>query len=204
MKQLDSHAADEESFCNSEWTSEVNEIMIRDAQEFKTPHGTIGSLIEQTPKDCISRVFLEDKLFETWHSGRIVLIGDGAVNALQDAVILANCLYDLESYDTKHITEAFKDYYEQRFKHVKSQYETSKLKSKLTFGQTLPERILRFVVFKFLPKSFFDKELIKEGAYRPQVSFLPYIENRGKGHVLPQKPSKRHNNNRNTKVATAV
>lgn len=79
MKQLDSHAADEESFRNSEWTSEANEIMIRDAQEFKTPHGTIGSLIEQTPKDCISRVFLEDKLFETWHSGRIVLIGDGKI-----------------------------------------------------------------------------------------------------------------------------
>ncbi|KAF9281050.1 hypothetical protein BGZ74_002459, partial [Mortierella antarctica] len=114
-----------------------------------------------------------------------------AVNALQDAVILANCFYDLESYDTKSITEAFKDYHGQRCKHVKTQYETSKLNSKLTFGQTLPERILRYVVFKFLPKSFFDNELIKEGAYRPQVSFLPYIKNRGKGHVLPQKPSKR-------------
>ncbi|KAG0027872.1 hypothetical protein BGZ82_008725 [Podila clonocystis] len=192
MKQLDPRAADEESFRNSEWTSEANEAMIRDAQDFKTPHGTIGSLIKQTPKDYISRVFLEDKLFEKWHHGRVVLIGDGAVNALQDAVILANCLYDLESNDTKNITEAFKDYHEQRCKHVKTQYETSKLNSKLTFGQTLPERILRFVVFKFLPKSFFDKELIKEGAYRPQVSFLPYIENRGKGHVLPQKPSKRH------------
>lgn len=59
----------------------------------------------------------------------------GAVNALQDAVILANCLYDLDSYDTKSITEAFKDYHEQRCNHVKSQYETSKLNSKLTFGQ---------------------------------------------------------------------
>ncbi|KAI9237903.1 MAG: hypothetical protein BYD32DRAFT_415218 [Podila humilis] len=203
MKQLDSRAADEESFRNSEWMSEANDAMIHDAYDFKTPHGTIGSLIEQTPKDLMSKVFLEDKLFETWYNGRVVLIGDachkmlpgagqGAVNALQDAVILANCLYDLESYDTKSIAEAFKDYHEQRCMHVQSQYETSKLNTKITFGQTLSQRILRFVVFKFLPKSFFDKELIKEGAYRPQVTFLPRIPNRGRGHVLPQKPSKRH------------
>lgn len=59
----------------------------------------------------------------------------GVVNALQDAVILANCFYDLESYDTKSITKAFKDYHGQRCKHVKTQYETSKLNSRLTFGQ---------------------------------------------------------------------
>ncbi|KAG0013018.1 hypothetical protein BGZ81_001277 [Podila clonocystis] len=80
-------------------------------------------------------------------------------------------------------SRAFKDYHKQRCKHVKTQYDTSKLDSKLTFGQTLPKRILRFVVFKFLPKSFFDKELIKEGAHRPQRTV-------GRGHVIPQKPSK--------------
>lgn len=79
MKQLDSRAADEESFRNSEWTSEANDTMIRDAHDFKTPHGTIGSLIEKTPKELISKVFLEDKLFETWYNGRVVLIGDGEI-----------------------------------------------------------------------------------------------------------------------------
>ncbi|KFH67579.1 hypothetical protein MVEG_06311 [Podila verticillata NRRL 6337] len=132
MKQLDSRAADEESFRNSEWTPEANEAIIRDAANFKTPHGTICCLIEQTPKELISRVFLEDKLFETWHHGRTVLIGDachtllpsasqGVVNAMQDAVILANCLYDMTSVPPYNITAAFKDHHNQRHEHVMSQ-----------------------------------------------------------------------------------
>ncbi|KAF9316903.1 hypothetical protein BG003_001433 [Podila horticola] len=154
QKQLDSRAADEESFRNSEWTSEANEAITRDATDFKTPHGTIGSLIEQTPKEFVSRVFLEDKLFETWFDGRTVLIGDachkllpsagqGAVNAMQDAVILANCLYDMASIHPHDITATFKDYRQQRHEHVVSQYETSKTNAKLMYGQTLPEKILR-------------------------------------------------------------
>lgn len=41
--------------------------------------------------------------------------GQGATNAMQDAVILANCIYDLQSNSPKHITEAFKSYKEQRW-----------------------------------------------------------------------------------------
>ncbi|KAG0089569.1 hypothetical protein BGZ93_009793 [Podila epicladia] len=65
MNQFNSQAADDESFRNSEWTHEANEAIIPDAASFKTPHGAIGGLIEQTPKEHISRVFIEDKLFET-------------------------------------------------------------------------------------------------------------------------------------------
>lgn len=39
----------------------------------------------------------------------------GAVNAMQDAVILANCLYDLKDNTQKSITAAFKSYYDQRY-----------------------------------------------------------------------------------------
>lgn len=38
---------------------------------------TIGDLIDVTPKEQINKVRLEEKIFETWHLGRIVLIGDG-------------------------------------------------------------------------------------------------------------------------------
>lgn len=38
---------------------------------------TIGDLIDVTPKEQINKVRLEEKIFETWHHGRIVLIGDG-------------------------------------------------------------------------------------------------------------------------------
>jgi len=46
-------------------------------------------LIDNTPKEVISKVMLEDKMFETWHSDRVVLLGDGkcttvyATNSIQ-------------------------------------------------------------------------------------------------------------------------
>ena len=39
--------------------------------------GTMGDLIDATPKDKISRVMLEEKLFDSWYFDRTVLIGDG-------------------------------------------------------------------------------------------------------------------------------
>ncbi|KAF9326209.1 hypothetical protein BG006_010347 [Podila minutissima] len=105
MKQLDSRAADEESFRNSEWRSEANEAMIRGAQDFKSPHDTIGSLIEQTPKDYISRFFSRTSC---------------AINAFQDAA---------------NITAAFKNYPEQRYDHVKGQYDRSKVNAKIMYGR---------------------------------------------------------------------
>jgi 2-polyprenyl-6-methoxyphenol hydroxylase-like FAD-dependent oxidoreductase len=61
--------------------------------------------------------------------------GQGAVNALQDAVILANCLYDLESKSPNHITEAFKSYKEQRYPHAKYQMDKSRAMGKISYGQ---------------------------------------------------------------------
>lgn len=69
--------AEDELLRNSEWGPESNDAMVKEVREFLSPiGGTMGDLIEQTPKDTISRVFLEDKIFETWHHGRTVLIGD--------------------------------------------------------------------------------------------------------------------------------
>lgn len=57
--------------------------MCREVRHFKVPIGkegvtvTMGDLIDKTPKDMISKVMLEEKLFETWFGGRTVLLGDG-------------------------------------------------------------------------------------------------------------------------------
>lgn len=78
-KQLTSLEESEElKFRNSEWGPEHNAAMINEVKDFKVPiAGTLGNLIDATPPELISRVFLEDKLFETWTHGRTVLIGDG-------------------------------------------------------------------------------------------------------------------------------
>ncbi|KAG0007058.1 hypothetical protein BGZ65_010260 [Modicella reniformis] len=55
-----------EKFRNSEWGPESNEQLIKMVENLKTPFGkTMGEIIAKTPRDRISRVFLEDKLFDT-------------------------------------------------------------------------------------------------------------------------------------------
>jgi len=56
------------------------------------------------------------------------------VNALQDAVILANCLYDLEDISQQSVTAVFKRYHDQRYIHAKNQFENSELAAKITTG----------------------------------------------------------------------
>ncbi|KAG0205652.1 hypothetical protein BGX28_002768 [Mortierella sp. GBA30] len=201
--QLDARESEDESFRNSEWSSDTNQGLIKEIYEFKTPYGKLGKLIDATENDRISKVYLEDKLFKTWHHGRTVLIGDaahkllpsagqGAVNAMQDAVILANCLYDLSSVTLEGISDALKDYRDQRYSHVLAQYEASKRNAKIMYGQTWWERLARNIVFKYLPESARTKNLVHELSYRPQATFIPQVPNRGTSEVIPQKQSKKY------------
>ncbi|KAI8350677.1 hypothetical protein B0O80DRAFT_457228 [Mortierella sp. GBAus27b] len=202
--QLDATTPENRAIMNAEWGPEGNEAMIKEIYNFPTKYGPLGQFIDETPRERISRVYLEEKMFETWYHGRSVLIGDaahkmlpsagqGAVNAMQDAVILANCLYDIANNPTsENITNAFRDYQEQRMPHVRQQFDISKTMAKVIYGQTWSERLLRRIVFGYLPKSMLHKDTIKSGAYRPQCTFLPLTPNRGTYPPLPQKPSKRY------------
>ncbi|KAG0262153.1 hypothetical protein BG011_000273 [Mortierella polycephala] len=193
-----------EQFRNSEWGPEANEAMIKQFYDHPCPYGgKMGDLIDDTPKDLISKVFIEDKMFDTWFHSRVVLLGDachkmlpgsgqGAVNAMQDAVILANCLYDLVDASSKSITTVFQDYYDQRYPLAKHMLENSRIMSKAQVGQSWWERALRYAFFNLIPDWVQQHTLAKNAEYRPQIAFLPLIENRGTGHVLPQKASRRH------------
>lgn len=75
--QLDEKQSQENEAKGSQWGPGTSAQMIDEIRDFRTPFGTMGDLIDATPKDVISQVYLEDKLFETWHNRRVVLIGDG-------------------------------------------------------------------------------------------------------------------------------
>ncbi|KAG0358200.1 hypothetical protein BGZ54_010544 [Gamsiella multidivaricata] len=167
--QLTAEEANEKRFSNAEWGPEANQAMLNEFADMACPWGgKMSDIFEDTPKHLISKVFLEEKMFKTWYYGRTVLMGDachkmfpgagqGAVNAFQDAVVLANCLYVMEDKDPNTITAAFQEYYRQRFDRANYQYNQSSYMSKTQSGQ-----------------------------YRPLVSWLPMIENRGTVPVLPQ------------------
>ncbi|KAF9170439.1 hypothetical protein BGX20_008958 [Mortierella sp. AD010] len=193
----------DETFRNSEWGPELIDSMIAQVADHKVPFGTLGDLIQATPRELISKVYLEEKLFETWNHDRIALIGDachkmlpsagqGAINAMQDAVILANCIYELRSPSHKQIVAALKDYKSQRYDHAKKQVQISSTVGKVFYGQTWYEKLMRKAVFTWMPMSFEERNFFKLAGYRPQVAFLPFVENKTNLKILPQKKSKRY------------
>lgn len=111
---------------------------------------------------------------------------------MQDAVVLANCIYEMRSSSHDDIKAALKDYKKQRYAHAKQQVENSNAAGKILYGQNRFEKFMRKAVLAWLPKSFEKSNLTKAGSYRPQASFIPQAPVRGTVPVLPQKPSKRY------------
>ncbi|KFH70983.1 hypothetical protein MVEG_03829 [Podila verticillata NRRL 6337] len=72
-----------DSFRNSEWGPEAAEALAREVRDFKVPGGkdgkelTLAEYIDRTPSDLMSKVMLEEIVFDTWYGGRTVLLGDG-------------------------------------------------------------------------------------------------------------------------------
>lgn len=67
----------DDQFKSSDWVPQQNKAMMDSIRHFKTTYGTMGDLFDVTPMEGVSKVYFEDMLFETWHHGRTVLIGDG-------------------------------------------------------------------------------------------------------------------------------
>ncbi|KAF9434845.1 hypothetical protein BGZ76_007331 [Entomortierella beljakovae] len=189
---------------NPEWSSQSVEATVDKLRDTKIPFGgTLGDIFDNTPKDLISNVYLEEKMFETWTHGRVALLGDGAVNAMQDAVILANCIYDLAGLSTSDVAAALEDYKQQRHIHAKTAVETSASAGKLLYGQTWFEKLLRKIIFGWMPKWLEENNLKKSAAYQPQVTFLPLIPKKGTLQTIPQKMSKRYQAEQDQKAKAA-
>ncbi|KAF9080090.1 hypothetical protein BGX23_002652, partial [Mortierella sp. AD031] len=65
---------------NTGWGSLAVQGMCDETRGIAIPGGngdmTLGDIMDLTPKDLMSKVMLEEKVFETWYSGRTVLLGD--------------------------------------------------------------------------------------------------------------------------------
>ncbi|KAF9188088.1 hypothetical protein BGZ49_003981, partial [Haplosporangium sp. Z 27] len=209
--QLPSQTAKDMQFRNSEWGPESSNSILDKYRDFPNPiGGTMGELFDATPKERTSKVFLEEKLFKTWHYGRCVLIGDachklhpaggqGATSAIQEAIVLANCIYAMPDHSMNSIDEAFKKYVKYTYFNAEAVYNTSSAMAKILNGQKWYERAIRKVVLDYLQPLFLKSQIKKDQAFRPLVAWLPQIEKRGYGPVHPQvyeentKPTKDQN-----------
>ncbi|KAF9086997.1 hypothetical protein BGX23_008428, partial [Mortierella sp. AD031] len=202
IRSLDEETSNEnDSFRKSEWGAEAAQTMCDEVRHFPIISGgdkplTLGDLFDKTPQGDISKVMLEEKVFETWHDSRTVLLGDachkynptggaGGASAMHDAVVLANYIHALPDHPTaEEIQDAFKAYKEERIEWVKMAYQSSQA-MRLVVDKGLKAMFVRFCL-KSMPtwmSRIFEERVLN---HRPQIYFLPLIETPDTLKVAPQ------------------
>ncbi|KAF8947877.1 hypothetical protein BGZ47_007545, partial [Haplosporangium gracile] len=171
------YTAMEQRFRNSEnsgeWGAAPAQTMCENTRNFPLQlddrkKRTMRDLYDLTPKELISKVMLEEKVFKTWHHGRYVLMGDachklspsgghGAVTAMHDAITLANLIYVMPTKTSEDIARIFEEYKTERYPAVMESYKNSQIMGK-AIGKGILSKMVR---------------------YRPQVGFLPNIPLQG-------------------------
>ncbi|KAF8955614.1 hypothetical protein BGZ46_002586, partial [Entomortierella lignicola] len=187
IRHLDDNSRElESSFRNSEWGPEAAGTMCNEVRDFPIPRNlTVGFLIDNTPTELISKVMLEEKMFETWYEGRTCLLGDGAVTAIHDAVTLANCIYELPCDPSMDdLAKAFQLYRSERYPLVKASYDASHRLASV-IGQHWYNDLVR-AMMKHMPQSIFNRTLQVMYSYRPQATFLDRVKDRGQSKPTPQ------------------
>ncbi|KAF9928057.1 hypothetical protein FBU30_002657 [Linnemannia zychae] len=163
------------NFRSTDWGPEGAEEMCKEVRDFPICGGdgtlTLGDLIDQTPKDQMAKVMLEEKLHPAG--------GQGATMAFHDAVALANWINALPSTQVKDLDFAFKAYRHQR--HAAAIKAAFRSKQMCKFYGKANDRgaaIARYI-FKNMPFWIWKLSMINPAANRPQVSFLPFVKDSG-------------------------
>ncbi|KAF9123106.1 hypothetical protein BGW39_009254 [Mortierella sp. 14UC] len=196
LDKASSKAAEEHRFResdNAQWGPHAAQAMVDETRHFPLAIGTkkmtMGDLYDITPKDRISKVMLEEKVFQTWHSGRIVLLGDachklnpsgghGAITAMHDAIAIANHVYALPAHaSTKEIEKSFEEYRNERIVPVTESYNTSK-----SFSKIMERGIVGMIslfLFKNIPLWLLNIIYKRQVLTRPQAGFLEEVPLKG-------------------------
>ncbi|KAF9147362.1 hypothetical protein BG015_011020 [Linnemannia schmuckeri] len=185
------------NFRTTDWGEGGAESMCNDVRDFPIPGGdgtlTLGDVIDKTPKDQMTKVMLEEKVFDTWYHCRTVLIGDachklhpagaqGANMAIQDAVALANWINVIATPQVKDVEKAFQAYREER--HAAAQVAATLSKSMCRFyGKVRATAMSLSLITRFIAKNMstwmWEKVMVAMVRNRPQASFLPFVQDHG-------------------------
>ncbi|KAF9351556.1 hypothetical protein BGX26_010476 [Mortierella sp. AD094] len=169
---------------NVEWGPGAADAMIDRVRDFPIPSGpegvnlTLADLIDETPRELISRVPLEGKFFETWYAGRVVLVGDachkmypsgaqGANTAIQDAIVLANYINDMSDSEPDTIKKAFEGYHRERVESARIAHETSERLRHL-FRRRMINTLIRALI-KYIPQWAWNRSFTPSKELNTQV-----------------------------------
>ncbi|KAF9125004.1 hypothetical protein BGW39_007749, partial [Mortierella sp. 14UC] len=180
------------NFRTTDWGEGAVGSMCDEVRDFPIPGGdgklTLADLIDGTPKSQMTKVMLEEKVFDTWYHCRTVLIGDavhkihpaggqGALLGFHDAIALANWINVLPSKRVKHTEYILKEYKKERYPFAKAAYNHGRNMSNVS-DKDLKASITRYIS-KNMPQWLWRMFLTKISAQRPQAAFLPYVHDNG-------------------------
>ncbi|KAG0234788.1 hypothetical protein BGW41_001011 [Actinomortierella wolfii] len=200
------------TFRLSEWDLRADESVYQQARDVKLPiAGTLGDLIDKTNHDDIVQVMVDEKCFKTWFSDRVVLMGDGATQAILDAVCLVNLLHEMPKNNADETRAIFATYYDLRLPVVQSAFQSSNMLAGLAIKTGKVANVTRTIATKLIPQSFLAYSLDKMLVHRPIASFLPPPPTRGKIPPQPQSEwriyqhqhSRHHRDERSSNVAAS-
>ncbi|KAF9971233.1 hypothetical protein BGZ73_005851 [Actinomortierella ambigua] len=169
----------------SDWAIRTREDLSEQLRDIKLPiGGTLGDLVDHTDPQAISRVLLEDKLFTTWYHGRTVLIGDachkllpfggqGATQAMLDAISLVNMLQALPANEPEKIKQGFESHFQNRFPSAQGAYNSSVMAGKLSGERGFVADISRALALKYMPQFMVDYAMDILHRDRPVMNYLP-------------------------------
>ncbi|KAF8937051.1 hypothetical protein EDD21DRAFT_384046 [Dissophora ornata] len=184
----------------SEWGPDATAEMITLVRNQPSPFkGTLGDIIDKTDKSLISKIALEEKYFETWYNGRVVLLGDachkvvpsaglGANLAILDGVHLCNLLVDLPSTSQENITLIFENYFERRSKVAQAALNNARQFGKVMSDKGVVADFVRKIFLNFIPDWMTRLSNKQRLQYRPQLHFLPEVPDRGTPKAQPEDP----------------
>ncbi|KAF8947773.1 hypothetical protein BGZ46_005480 [Entomortierella lignicola] len=173
---------------------------------------TMGEMIDNTDRQSIYRVMLEERAFKSWFAGRTVLIGDachksvpfigkGASESILDAVVLASLLYDMPSSRADPSTPSFKSYNNlqkifRKYYHARADFAKQAVNMSGFFTSILVKEgwtghVIRKVVFKMNTGWIGRVQLDRVYYQRIQASFLPQVPDHGSAPCRPHVVSKR-------------
>ncbi|KAG0230107.1 hypothetical protein BGW41_002605 [Actinomortierella wolfii] len=156
--------------------------------------GTVRDFIMRTPRSNMACIDTNDRIYKTWYSGRVVLLGDACHSAILDGVCLVNLLHDMEYNSPPEITKAFKKYHAKRYPTVKGTNEDSSTLEKLFHDKGFLAGVMRKMIFNTMWTLSLAND--KYNNNRPQLSFLNFVEDRGTSKANRQKVSARLTRNR--------
>ncbi|KAF9151026.1 hypothetical protein BG015_007152 [Linnemannia schmuckeri] len=176
---------DNTNFKQSEFGPEAIDAVCGLIQDLEIPWGgTMADLIECTQRDHMTKIMVEEKQFKTWHYGRVALIGEGqgAEQAIMDAIYLANHLYRLDETPVhEDYVKIFEGYQRRRAPLVKNAVQMTQSLTHLMNTQGLSADVKRKVMFSlpdWLKAAGADKLQV-----RPLLDYLAPVDDRGKKSV---------------------